>query len=50
MMKIVVIGTTALFLTASSIANAQTSQTSSPADSSGTVKCSRPEYADGHAD
>ena len=31
MMKIVVIGTTALFLTASSIANAQTSQTSSPA-------------------
>lgn len=35
MMKIVVVGTTALFLTASSIANAQTSQTSqtsSPAD------------------
>jgi LTXXQ motif family protein len=31
MMKIVVFGTTALFLTASSIANAQTSQTSSPA-------------------
>jgi hypothetical protein len=31
MMKIVVVGTTALFLTASSIANAQTSQTSSPA-------------------
>src|ERR1700745_444478 len=30
MMKIVVVGTTALFLTASSIANAQTSQTSSP--------------------
>jgi flagellar biosynthesis regulator FlaF len=30
-MKIVVVGTTALFLTASSIANAQTSQTSSPA-------------------
>ena len=30
-MKIVVIGTTALFLTASSIANAQTSQTSAPA-------------------
>jgi hypothetical protein len=32
MMKIVVVGTTALFLTASSIANAQTSQTSSPAN------------------
>jgi len=31
MMKIVVVGTTALFLTASSIANAQTSQTTSPA-------------------
>jgi len=31
MMKIVVVGTTALFLTASSIANAQTAQTSSPA-------------------
>jgi LTXXQ motif family protein len=31
MMKIVVVGTTALFLTASSIANAQNSQTSSPA-------------------
>src|SRR4029077_9483707 len=31
MMKIVVVGTTALFLTASSIANAQSSQTSSPA-------------------
>jgi LTXXQ motif family protein len=31
MMKMVVVGTTALFLTASSIANAQTSQTSSPA-------------------
>ena len=31
MMKIVVVGTTAFFLTASSIANAQTSQTSSPA-------------------
>jgi LTXXQ motif family protein len=31
MMKIVVVGTTALFLTASSIANAQTPQTSSPA-------------------
>ena len=30
-MKIVVVGTTALFLTASSIANAQSSQTSSPA-------------------
>jgi len=30
-MKIVVVGTTALFLTASSIANAQTSQTTSPA-------------------
>ena len=32
MMKIVVVGATALFLTASSIANAQTSQTSSPAN------------------
>ena len=32
MLKIVVIGTTALFLTASSIANAQNSQTSSPAE------------------
>ena len=31
MMKLVVVGTTALFLTASSIANAQSSQTSSPA-------------------
>jgi hypothetical protein len=31
MLKIVVIGTTALFLTASSVANAQSSQTSSPA-------------------
>jgi LTXXQ motif family protein len=31
MMKIVIFGTTALFLTASSIANAQTSQPSSPA-------------------
>ena len=31
MMKIVVVGTTALFLTASTIANAQNSQTSSPA-------------------
>jgi hypothetical protein len=31
MMKIVVVGTTALFLTASSIANAQNSRTSSPA-------------------
>ena len=31
MMKIVVVGTAALFLTASSIANAQNSQTSSPA-------------------
>src|SRR5580698_8416136 len=31
MLKTVVIGTTALFLTASSIANAQSSQTSSPA-------------------
>jgi hypothetical protein len=33
MLKTVVIGTTALFLTASSIANAQSSQTSSPATS-----------------
>ena len=33
MLKIVVAGTTALFLTASPIANAQTSQTSSPATS-----------------
>jgi hypothetical protein len=33
MMKIVVVGTTALLLTASSIANAQNSQTSSPATS-----------------
>jgi hypothetical protein len=32
MLKIVVIGTTALFFTASSIANAQNSQTSSPAE------------------
>jgi hypothetical protein len=32
MIKIVVVGTTALFLAASSIANAQTSQTSSPAN------------------
>ena len=31
MLKIIVAGTTALFLTASSIANAQSSQTSSPA-------------------
>ena len=31
MLKIVVVGTTALFLTASSIANAQSSQTSAPA-------------------
>ena len=48
MLKIVVAGTTALFLTASPIANAQTSQTSS-ADS-GTVKCNGPEYADGYED
>ena len=48
MLKIVVVGTTALFLTASPIANAQTSQTS--VCDSGTVKCIRPEYAVGHED
>ena len=46
MMKIVVVGATALFLTASPIAHAQTP---SPVDS-GTVKCSGPEYTDGLAD
>ena len=42
MLKIVVAGTTALFLTASSIANAQI--LANLFCDSGTVKCSRPEY------